>query len=211
VKSKDGVVTIRYPRRLLGLGEKQGQAVVALSVAIPWRMVIQGGAAEVGAELGGLNLAGLEIKGGFSMICLNLPAPSGVVPIRIMGEHQKSPCAVLQASPPASTSRAGSPNWSSTIKPSAVRIITCDCKALVLIRPPRTMTSRSQAMPTESPSPPVDDGSLAPTCLSSQKLLFGTFCESSHEEMNWLCNQPSSRKVRENTQNLTHILTVFFS
>jgi len=85
VKSKDGVVTIRYPRRLLGLGEKQGQAVVALSVAIPWRMVIQGGAAEVVAELGGLNLAGLEIKGGFSMICLNLPAPSGVVPIRIMG------------------------------------------------------------------------------------------------------------------------------
>jgi hypothetical protein len=85
VKAKDGVVTIRYPRRLLGLGEKQGRAVVALSVAIPWRMVIQGGAAEIVAELDSLNLAGLEIKGGFSMICLNLPAPSGVVPIRIMG------------------------------------------------------------------------------------------------------------------------------
>jgi DNA-binding MarR family transcriptional regulator len=85
VKSKDGVVTIRYPQRLLGLGEKQGQAVVALSVVIPWRMVIQGGAAEVVAELGGLNLAGLEIKGGFSMIRLDLPVPSGVVPIQIMG------------------------------------------------------------------------------------------------------------------------------
>ena len=85
VKAKEGVVTIRYPRRLLGLGGKQGTAEVALSVTIPWRIVIQGGAAEVVAELGGLDLAGLEAKGGFSMIRLDLPAPSGVVPIRISG------------------------------------------------------------------------------------------------------------------------------
>jgi DNA-binding MarR family transcriptional regulator len=85
VKAKDGVVTIHYPRRLLGLGEKQGAAEVALSVAVPWRIVIQGGAAEVVAELDGLDLAGLEVKGGFSVIRLVLPAPSGVVPIRISG------------------------------------------------------------------------------------------------------------------------------
>lgn len=85
VKTKEGIVTIRYPRRLLGLGEKQGAAEVALSTVIPWQIVIQGGAAEVGAELGGLNLAGLEVKGGFSTIRLDLPAPSGVVPIRISG------------------------------------------------------------------------------------------------------------------------------
>ncbi len=85
VKAKEGVVTIRYPRRLLGLGEKQGAAEVALSAAIPWRIVIQGGAAEVVAELGGLDLAGLEVTGGFSMIRLDLPTPSGVVPIRIRG------------------------------------------------------------------------------------------------------------------------------
>ena len=85
VKAKDGAVTIRYPRRLLGLGEKQGAAEVALNTAIPWRVVIQGGAAEVVAELGGLDLAGLEAEGGFSMIRLDLPAPSGVVPIRIKG------------------------------------------------------------------------------------------------------------------------------
>jgi DNA-binding MarR family transcriptional regulator len=75
VKAKDGVVTIRYPRRLLGLGEKQGQAVVALSRAIPWRIAIQGGAGEAVAELGGLNLAGLEVKGGFNTIYLDLPMP----------------------------------------------------------------------------------------------------------------------------------------
>jgi DNA-binding MarR family transcriptional regulator len=85
VKTKVGAVTIRYPRRLLGLGEKQGAAEVTLSTAIPWWIVIQGGAAEVVAELGGLNLAGLEVKGGFSMIRLELPAPSGVVPVRISG------------------------------------------------------------------------------------------------------------------------------
>jgi len=35
VKAKDGVVTIRYPRRLLGLGGKQRAAEVTLNDAIP--------------------------------------------------------------------------------------------------------------------------------------------------------------------------------
>jgi DNA-binding MarR family transcriptional regulator len=43
VKAKDGVVTIRYPRRLLGLGGQQRAAEVTLNVAIPWQIVIQGG------------------------------------------------------------------------------------------------------------------------------------------------------------------------
>jgi DNA-binding MarR family transcriptional regulator len=85
VKAKDGVVTIRYPRRLLGLGEKQGAAEIVLSAAIPWQIVLQGEAAEVEARLRGLDLAKLRIMGGFNTIHLNLPAPSGVVPIHITG------------------------------------------------------------------------------------------------------------------------------
>jgi len=85
VAAKDGVVTIRYPRRLLGLGGQQHAAEVTLNVAIPWQIVIQGGASDVTAELGGLDLAGLEVKGGLSSIRLELPMPSGVVPIRISG------------------------------------------------------------------------------------------------------------------------------
>ena len=85
VAAKEGVVTIRYPRRLWVLGGEQRVAEVTLSVAIPWRIAIQGGASEVTAELGGLDLDGLEVKGGASMIRLELPAPSGVVPIRISG------------------------------------------------------------------------------------------------------------------------------
>lgn len=85
VKASDGVVTIRYPRRLWGLGSKQRAAAVTLSDAIPWHIVIQGGAAEIIAELGHANLASLEVKGGVSIIRLELPTPTGMVPIRISG------------------------------------------------------------------------------------------------------------------------------
>jgi hypothetical protein len=85
VAAKDGVVTIRYPRRLWVLGGEQRVAEVTLSVVIPWQIVIQGGASEVSAQLGGLDLARLEVKGGGSMIRLELPMPSGVIPIRISG------------------------------------------------------------------------------------------------------------------------------
>jgi DNA-binding MarR family transcriptional regulator len=86
VKAKEGVVTIRYPRRLWVLSGGGGRsAEVTLSTAIPWRISIQGGASEIAAELAGLDLAELQVKGGVSMIHLELPTPSGVVPIRISG------------------------------------------------------------------------------------------------------------------------------
>jgi DNA-binding MarR family transcriptional regulator len=85
VKVEDGVVTMRYPRRLWFLGANKRAAEVSLNVAIPWRILIQGGAYDITAELDGLDLVGLEMKGGQSMIRLNLPVPSVVVPIRISG------------------------------------------------------------------------------------------------------------------------------
>jgi DNA-binding MarR family transcriptional regulator len=85
VTTKAGVVTIRSPRRVWALGGRQGAADVRLSVAVPWRIVIQGGASEVEALLGRLDLTGLEVKGGLSSIHLELPVPSGAVPIRISG------------------------------------------------------------------------------------------------------------------------------
>jgi DNA-binding MarR family transcriptional regulator len=85
VAAKDGVVTIRYPRHLGILNWKQRSAEITLSVAIPWQITVQGGAAEITAELGGLDLAGLEIKGGLKSIRLELPVPSGVVPILMSG------------------------------------------------------------------------------------------------------------------------------
>ena len=85
VKVKEGVVTIRYPRRLWLPGMEKRSAEVTLSTAIPWQIVLQGGASEITAELGDLNLASLEVKGGAHMARLELPAPSGVVPLRIRG------------------------------------------------------------------------------------------------------------------------------
>jgi DNA-binding MarR family transcriptional regulator len=89
VKVKDGTVTVRYSRRTWLLDWRQRTAEVTLSTAIPWRIEFRGGAAEITAELGGLDLVGLEIKGGMSALHLNLPTPSGVVPIRISGGAAK--------------------------------------------------------------------------------------------------------------------------
>jgi hypothetical protein len=104
VKAKDGVVTIRYPRRLLGLGGQQRAAEVTLNVAIPWQIVIQGGASDVTAELGGLDLAGL------SSIRLELPMPSGVVPIRISGGASE----IIVRRPVGVAARAHLKGWVST-------------------------------------------------------------------------------------------------
>jgi DNA-binding MarR family transcriptional regulator len=89
VKVKEGVITIRYPRLLGVVDWRQRAAEVTLSVAIPWQIVVQGGASEITAELGGLDLAGLEVKGGLSSIRLELPTPASVVPIRISGGAAK--------------------------------------------------------------------------------------------------------------------------
>jgi DNA-binding MarR family transcriptional regulator len=111
VKAKDGVVTIRYPRRLSGLlGGQQRAAEVTLNVAIPWQIVIQGGASDVSAELGGLDLASLVAKGGLSSIRLELPVPSGVVPIRISGGASE----IIIRRPVGVAARAHLKGWVST-------------------------------------------------------------------------------------------------
>lgn len=83
VKAKDGDVTIRYPRQLLGMGSWGSTAEITLNGAIPWLIAIQGGAAAMTAHLRELDLAGLTIKGGYSAIDLELSTPSGLVPIKI--------------------------------------------------------------------------------------------------------------------------------
>lgn len=110
VKVKEGVVTIRYPRRLWVPGSEKRAAEVTLSEAIPWQIVIQGGASEVIAELGKLNLSGLEVKGGLSSIHLELPTPSGVVPIRFSGGASD----VTIRRPKGVAARAHLKGWAST-------------------------------------------------------------------------------------------------
>lgn len=87
VKAKDGVVTLRYPRRLRALVglDRNSAAEVTLNASIPWQIKITGGGSLVNVELEGLDLAGLEIAGGGSMIDVELPQPSGLVPVQVSG------------------------------------------------------------------------------------------------------------------------------
>jgi len=112
VKAKDGVVTIRYQRRLTDWvqGAAKRMADVTLSTAIPWWITIHGGAAEVTAKLGALDLAGLEVKGGMSMINLNLPKPTRSVPIRISGGASE----IVVRRPPGVAARVHLKGWSSS-------------------------------------------------------------------------------------------------
>lgn len=85
VRTTDGAVTIRYPRRLWIPGREQRAAQITLNPAIPWQVMIQGGLYEAQAELTHLNLVSLEVKGGLRMVHLNLPLPTGQIPIQLSG------------------------------------------------------------------------------------------------------------------------------
>jgi hypothetical protein len=51
---------------------------------------VRGGAVRIDANLGGLELTSLVLKGGISDLTLTLPEPSGVVPIRLFGSAAKA-------------------------------------------------------------------------------------------------------------------------
>ena len=162
---KDGVVTIRYPRRLLGLGEKQGAAEVALSSPSRGGSRSRAEQQRLLPNWAGSISPGWKSKGDLTRSVWISPRPRAGFLYGSPEERQRLPCAAPQASPPASISRAGQTRWSSTIKPSALQAISRNCKVLVLIRLLRAMTSKSPVTPTESPSSLVDDGSLVPTPL----------------------------------------------
>lgn len=110
VKVRDGVVTIRYPRHLWALAGEKRAADVRLNPAIPWQIMIQGGASVVTAELEGLDLAALEIKGGLGMTRVELPVPSGIVPIRISGGASE----IFIRRPAGAAARVHLKGWAST-------------------------------------------------------------------------------------------------
>ena len=109
VKAEGGTVTVRYPRRLWLLGRGQQGAEVALSTAVPWRIEVRGGASEVVAELEGLDLAGLEVKGGASSFRVVLPEPTGTVPVRISGGASE----IVVRRPPGIAARVRLKGWAS--------------------------------------------------------------------------------------------------
>jgi DNA-binding MarR family transcriptional regulator len=85
VKLKDGVLTIRYPRRLWLPGMEKRIAEITLTTAIPWQITLKGGGAEMTAALGHMDLLEMEANGAGSIFSIELPDPSRRVPIRLIG------------------------------------------------------------------------------------------------------------------------------
>ncbi|WP_205701375.1 MarR family winged helix-turn-helix transcriptional regulator [Herpetosiphon llansteffanensis] len=85
VKLADGVLTIRYPRRLWVPDTEKRSAEVILSTAIAWSIGIQSAGSDVTADLDNLDLLDLDLNGAGSVFRIGLPAPTRVVPIRLRG------------------------------------------------------------------------------------------------------------------------------
>jgi DNA-binding MarR family transcriptional regulator len=83
VRNQEGVVTVRYRRR--PLDTKSRAAVVELNPAIPWTVELEGGITDLTGDLDAVHLARLELQGGANHIKLDLPVPSGSVPVRVSG------------------------------------------------------------------------------------------------------------------------------
>jgi DNA-binding MarR family transcriptional regulator len=111
VTAKDGDIAIRYPRRLVVLGRPQRVADVALSVAVPWRIVIQAKAAMITVQLARLDLSELTVEGGASQMRLELPTATRVVPVRIQGAASE----ITVRRPPGVAVRVHLHGWTSML------------------------------------------------------------------------------------------------
>jgi hypothetical protein len=60
-----------------------------LAAAVPWDISLRGGRWKLLADLSALRLVGLEVTGGASDIEVTLPAPVGIVPVRVSGGASK--------------------------------------------------------------------------------------------------------------------------
>jgi len=85
----NGAVTVAYPRVFHPLDWKKHGVTGTLSEAIPWTLAFRGGLSRLDADLASLHLEGVTVDGGASEVRISLPAPVGVVPIRINGGASK--------------------------------------------------------------------------------------------------------------------------
>jgi DNA-binding MarR family transcriptional regulator len=84
-----GTVTVQQRRRFRPLDWRNQSADFTLTTAVPWDISLRGGMWKLVADLGGLRIVGLEIAGGASDIEVTLPAPVGIVPVRVSGGASK--------------------------------------------------------------------------------------------------------------------------
>jgi DNA-binding MarR family transcriptional regulator len=84
VQASGGTASIRY-RRKASAAFSSRAARVSLNGSIPWSIELAGGLTDLTGTLAGVSLERLEVEGGANHIDIELPAPSGSVPIRVRG------------------------------------------------------------------------------------------------------------------------------
>lgn len=75
VKHAEGVVTMRYGRRLLDARSRLAE--VGLNPAIPWSIEVDGGVTDLDGDLRAVRLAGVDLRGGANHVRLRLGRPDG--------------------------------------------------------------------------------------------------------------------------------------
>lgn len=80
-----GTVVIGRKRRFLPFDWRVAKSEIWLNPAVPWEVSLKGGMWKLAADFRGLELRFLEVGGGASDVEIWLPAPAGVVPVRISG------------------------------------------------------------------------------------------------------------------------------
>ncbi len=123
-----GIVSVKQRRRFRPFDWRTQAVDFALAdgTAVPWDISLRGGMWKLVADLSGLRVAGLEVTGGASDIEVTLPAPVGVVPVRISGGASE----VLLRRPAGTEARAEMNGGASQLiltasasAPSAVRTV----------------------------------------------------------------------------------------
>ena len=97
-----GLVSVQQRRRFRPFDWRAQSADFALTTAVPWDISLRGGMWKLVADLGALRVTALEVTGGASDIEVTLPAPVGIVPVRVSGGASE----VLLRRPAGSEARA---------------------------------------------------------------------------------------------------------
>ena len=81
--SDDGLVVLRYPRRLVD--PRARAALVRLNPKAEWAIDVAGGVTDLEGDIRKVKLAGIQLRGGVNHVDLSLPSADGAVPLSFAG------------------------------------------------------------------------------------------------------------------------------
>jgi hypothetical protein len=83
VRTVEGVVTMRYSRRLLDTRSRL--ADIGLNPAVSWSIEVDGGVTDLEGDLRSIRLGGLDVRGGANHVRIRLGAPDGTARVALAG------------------------------------------------------------------------------------------------------------------------------